>query len=338
MFTLTQLAGFVAVAEELHFGAAAERLHITQPPLSRQVRELERSLGAPLFERTSRSVAITPAGAALLPAARRILQLAERAADDVRRTAAGERGRIVLGATAMAAQSALPGILELAATALPDVRIEVRELVTELQLDALEEGTIDLAVVRRGAARAGTSTRRILREELQVAVRDDDELADRASVPPELLADRPLLGYAESGASTLRTAVDRLLDATGVHVEPAQTASQVATLLAFVAAGLGVAVVPESAARLTTRPVVLRPLELADGARELAMIDIEVAWRPEELSSASRRLLAEIVAHGVGHGASHGVSHGVSHGERHGEERDRWIAGTPGRASGAAAP
>ena len=108
MFSLARLSCFIAVAEELHFGRAAERLHMTQPPLSRQIQQLENELGVQLIDRTTRSVTLTPAGVAFLPDARRILQLAEGAALNVKRVPAGDLGTVVVGFTAASAHAVLP--------------------------------------------------------------------------------------------------------------------------------------------------------------------------------------------------------------------------------------
>ena len=112
MFSLARLSCFIAVAEELHFGRAAERLHMTQPPLSRQIQQLEAELGVQLIDRTTRSVTLTPAGVAFLPDARRILQLAEGAALTVKRVPAGDLGTVVVGFTAASAHAVLPRLLE----------------------------------------------------------------------------------------------------------------------------------------------------------------------------------------------------------------------------------
>ncbi|HSN36803.1 MAG TPA: LysR family transcriptional regulator, partial [Arthrobacter sp.] len=130
MFTFDQLAGFIAVAEELHFGRAAERLNMTQPPLSRQIQKLERSVGAELLERDNRKVQLTHAGAAFLDEARRLVALAERAPLTARRIASGRSGLLRIGFTAASGLSILGPLLEEIATRLPDVDIDLQELVS----------------------------------------------------------------------------------------------------------------------------------------------------------------------------------------------------------------
>ena len=140
MFSLPQLEAFVAVAEELHFGAAAERLNMTQPPLSRQIQMLEKKLGTQLFGRTSRKVELTAAGATLLPRARQILDMCIKTDLDVRRVSSGQAGAITVGYTAIAGQSALPLMLRRAAEGMPGVSFVLRELVSTDQMDGLVKG------------------------------------------------------------------------------------------------------------------------------------------------------------------------------------------------------
>src|SRR5690242_13633333 len=137
MFEFSQLRCFVAVGEELHFGRAAQRLNMTQPPLSRQIQSLERILGVVLLERTSRSVRLTAAGRAFLIESQRILRLANSAALTTRRIASGTAGRVAIGFTAASGYSFLPSLVKLARTQLPDVDLTLRELVSGDQVEAL---------------------------------------------------------------------------------------------------------------------------------------------------------------------------------------------------------
>jgi len=148
MFTFDQLAGFIAVAEELHFGRAAERLNMTQPPLSRQIQKLEKTVGAELLERDNRRVQLTPAGTAFLDEARRLLALAERAPVTARRIASGRSGLLRIGFTAASGFSILGPLLEEISAILPDVDVDLQELVTGEQIQALETGELDLGLAR----------------------------------------------------------------------------------------------------------------------------------------------------------------------------------------------
>ena len=148
MFTFDQLAGFIAVAEELHFGRAAERLNMTQPPLSRQIQKLEKTVGAELLERDNRKVELTPAGRAFLDEARRLMALAERAPVTARRIASGRSGLLRIGFTAASGFSILGPLLEEIAAILPDVDIDLQELVTGEQIAGLQTGELDLGLAR----------------------------------------------------------------------------------------------------------------------------------------------------------------------------------------------
>ena len=159
MVSLARLSCFVAVAEELHFGRAAERLHMTQPPLSRQIQQLESELGVQLIERSTRAVTLTPTGAAFLPDARRILQLAEGAAQTVKRIPAGDLGTVVIGFTAASAHVVLPRLLGAAREKLPDVKLDLREMVTAVQLEGLMTGEVDLGMARPPVRRRGAAVR-----------------------------------------------------------------------------------------------------------------------------------------------------------------------------------
>ena len=178
MYSLEQVRGFVAVAEELHFGRAAERLQITQPPLSRQIQKLERDIGVPLLDRNNRSVTLTRAGEVFLVEARRLLSIADAAMHSTRRVAQGFEGRLSLGFTAMAAVSVLSKVLAEADTYLPGVDIVLNELVSNSQFDALLAGDIDLALVRLPPHHDEFDSRLIFREPLVAAIHTGHPLAE----------------------------------------------------------------------------------------------------------------------------------------------------------------
>src|SRR6201996_827200 len=170
MFDLNQLRCFVTVAEELHFGRAAARLNMTQPPLSRQIQVLEHIIDAPLLERTSRSVKLTPAGRSFLPEARRILKLAETASQVARRIALGKTGSLKIGYTAAASYGFLPDLISACRARLPEVDFSLKEMVSGEQLEALGSGQIDAGLLRPPVARPELATRRVLAEPLLAAI------------------------------------------------------------------------------------------------------------------------------------------------------------------------
>jgi DNA-binding transcriptional LysR family regulator len=291
MFSLIQLQSFVAVAEELHFGAAAERLNMTQPPLSRQIQLLEKELRAPLFDRTSRKVELTDAGRTLLPSARQILDMAVKTELDVRRVATGEAGSVTIAYTAIAGQSALPKLLRRAADEQPGVSLILRELVSTDQMDGLVKGTVDIGLLRPIVARPGIVSRPLMRDRLVIALPADSELSGEGALPVRALEGQPLMMYSTAEARYFHDLVLRLFASAGAHPNVTQYASQVPALLAFVEAGLGLTLVPASAQSFAPAGVQFRELEPSRGVKDLNRVDLEVAWNENNTNPAVRRLL-----------------------------------------------
>lgn len=293
MFTLVQLECFIAVAEELHFSAAATRLQMTQPPLSRQIQQLERELSTPLFERTSRRVALTQAGRALLPNARRLLDLAAKTSAEARSVGEGAIGTITIAYTAMAGQSVVPDLLRRASAELPGVAFLLRELVSLDQLEELEKGTVDVGLMRPLPGRPQISRQRVFRERLAVAVSRDSSLAQRDH-PLHLvdLDDERLLMYSPSGSRYFHDLLSSMFISGGVHPHIVQYAEQVPALLALVSAGLGFTLVPESAARIAPDTVVLLPISDDDPSSRVNRVDLDIAWNAESHSPLISRLLS----------------------------------------------
>ena len=292
MFSLVQLECFVAVAEELHFGAAADRLRMTQPPLSRQIQLLERELGTLLFTRTSRRVALTPAGEVLVPSARRILDLASKTVADVRRVDAGASGSITIGYTAMAAQSLLPRLMRRVSAQMPEVTVVLRELFSADQIDELLKGTIDLGLLRPVAARPGIELKSLISEPLYIAVPEDHALA-RATDPVALasIADEPFLMYSPGVARYFHDLVLAIFVAANVQPKIVQYAGQVQTLLAFVHAGLGVALVPASSHLIAPTDVVLLPIEPDTAIDRYNQVQLDAAWSEGEANPLVPRVI-----------------------------------------------
>src|SRR5918992_4023018 len=166
MFTLDQLRSFVVVAEELHFGRAAERLQMTQPPLSRQIQKLERALGVRLFERDNRKVELTTAGEAFLIEGRRLLALASGALEQAQRIQAGSAGTVRIGFTATAAFSVLTSLLNIVSEAYPGLHIDLFEMVTREQVSRLTNGELDLGLARPEFDKTAFASRVLYREDL----------------------------------------------------------------------------------------------------------------------------------------------------------------------------
>ncbi|MGA8208790.1 MAG: LysR family transcriptional regulator [Nocardioidaceae bacterium] len=243
---LRQFQYAVAVADELHFGRAAERLHVAQPSLSRQIRDLERDLGVDLFTRTSRHVELTPAGSAFVGTARRAIALAALSRESAVAAANGVQGRVSLGFVASAAVEILPQLVAAHRAARPLVRLSLHEMTTEEQIAGLMSGDIDVGLSRDLEATPGLRVQTLRREPLIAAIPSDHPLQHRRRVS---LADLAGSAFVTLPRQRVPRAWDRLLlMAQAAQVRPSyvQEANQFVTLLALVAAGLGVAVVPES--------------------------------------------------------------------------------------------
>jgi DNA-binding transcriptional LysR family regulator len=273
MFELSQLRCFVAAAEELHFGRAAERLHMTQPPLSRQIQILERVLGVQLMERTSRVVRLTRAGRTFLPEARRILHLAESAALSTRRTAAGEAGSVAIGFTAAAGYRFLPELISTARERLPGVDFVLEEMVTAEQVEALASHRIDAAFLRPPVRREFESVR-VMREPLLAALPADHRLA-KGRLPTLKDFDlQPFVMYSPYEARYFYDLLAGVFAEAGVAPRYVQHMSQVHAILALVRAGLGAALVPAAAVSLRFDDIVLRPIAI----RPARPVELFLAW------------------------------------------------------------
>jgi len=273
LFELSQLRCFVAAAEELHFGRAAERLHMTQPPLSRQIQILERVLGVQLLARTSRIVRLTSAGRTFLPEARRILHLAESAAVSTRRTAAGDLGSVAIGFTATGSYSFLPELIIAARERLPGVDLVLEEMVTAEQVEALASRRIDVALLRPPVRRELDSLR-VVREPLLAALPADHRLAKGRRPALGDFDRQPFVMYSPYEARYFYDLLAAIFAKAGVAPRYVQHMSQVHAILALVRAGLGAALVPAAAASLQFQGVVLRPVE----TRPARPVELYLAW------------------------------------------------------------
>jgi DNA-binding transcriptional LysR family regulator len=262
MSELRALRQFAALAEELHFGRAAARLHMTQPPLSAAIQALEKRLGAALFVRTQRSVALAPAGAALLPEVKRLLQAADDLPRRAQAAAAGLSGQLRLAFVSSIAYGPLPGWLGSFRAAQPEVALALREATIDVQLEAFAASEIDAGFVlhAEGAAPPGLAAWRALREPLVLALPEAHPLAARASLPFGLVAQEPLVIFPRAIAPSLFDAIVGHYRAQGLTPRIAQEAIQMQTIVNLVSAGLGLAWVPASLMQLQRPGVVYRPL------------------------------------------------------------------------------
>jgi DNA-binding transcriptional LysR family regulator len=291
VFSLEQLVSFVAVAEELHYGRAAERLSMTQPPLSRRIQLLERELGVELFDRTHRAVRLTPAGRVFLAEARKILRSSQEATLYVRRAKKGEVGVVTLGFTATAAYSYLERVLAAANAEVPGVDLVLREMVTSAQVAELLAGGIDLGMVRPPVTGGDIVTLPLWREPLLAALSSAHPLARRKKNPGIRDFDgEPFIMYSPSEGRYFHDMLVAVFRAARVLPDYKQYLSQVHTVLALVKADLGVALVPAAAAALRFEGVVLRPVDGIEGRP----VELELMWRRGNDNPALGALLTVI--------------------------------------------
>ncbi|TQL68005.1 LysR family transcriptional regulator [Nocardioides albertanoniae] len=287
---LRHLRYFVAVAEQRHFGRAAERLHMAQPPLSQQIRQLEAELGVTLLTRTTRRVDLTPAGVVYLDRAREILAAVDDAGEVARRTAAGRTGRLMVGCVGSATYSLLPALAKALRSELPEVEFGFRgEMLSPEQVTALHEEKLDLAVLRRLPDTAGLSVRDVRRERLLVAMPQEHRFAARKRLRVADLAEEGVIIHAGGGRSAMNSLIQDLFTEAGLELTVVHEVAETSTLVTFVAAGLGVAVVPEPTSVLHVPGVVYVPLAGTPG------VDLVAATREGDANPVLARALARLV-------------------------------------------
>jgi DNA-binding transcriptional LysR family regulator len=269
---------FVAVAEELHFGRAARRLGISQPPLSQQIQALERELGVDLFRRTGRRVELTHAGAVFLGRSRAILAAAQDAARAARRAAIGEIGQLTVGFIHAATFTLLPGILRRFRERLPNVELDLRELASGTQVDALAEGRLDLGFLRPPIVNAAVRTAVLLEEPLVVGMPHRHRLAGRPTIALRELAVEPMVLFTPHRSPLYGQVLSACL-AAGFSPNVVQEATHIMTIIALVRAGLGVALLPASAAAVRMEGIRYRTLDYTGPRAQTAL-----AWRSGEAS------------------------------------------------------
>jgi DNA-binding transcriptional LysR family regulator len=276
---LRHLRYFVAVAEELHFGRAARRLGIAQPPLSLQIQKLEAELGIALLERTSRRVQLTPAGRVLLDEGRQILADVSAAADAVRRAARGETGSLTVAFAASVMFLSLPRIIRRFREQFPAVRLELRELATGSQLVALRTGELDIGFLREPPADEELATETLMKERLLLALSKRHELATRKRLRLADVANEDFVLFPRELAPGLHRHVLAVCAEAGVHPRVVQTSRELYTTVSLVEAGVGVTIIPESVRKMGWRGVRYYPI-----GSPAATTRIDAAWRADNPS------------------------------------------------------
>jgi DNA-binding transcriptional LysR family regulator len=283
---LQQLHAFAVLAEELHFGRAAQRLGIAQPPLSQQIRRLELKVGHPLFDRGGGRVALTAAGRELLPAALRALDEVSSGLDAARRRGSGATGRLRLGFAASLALTVLPDLLRTYRDRHPGVELDIREMTTAPQVAALAAGELDAGLMREPPAEPGLAFREVLDERFVAVLPAAHPLAGRRTVPVAALAGEAFVLLPRASAPTVYDRVHALCTAAGFEPRIGQRAVEWQTVAALVGAGLGVCLAPASIARIRLAGVAYRRIEPDDGRTTVAL-----GWRAGDPNPLVQRLV-----------------------------------------------
>lgn len=283
---LRHLRYYVAVAEELHFGRAAERLHIAQPPLSQQIKQLEAELGVQLLRRSTRHVEPTPAGVRFLERAREILAGVDDATAEARLVADGRVGRVAIGFTGSATYELLPTLSRTLQAELPGVELDLRgELLTPGQEERLLDGRLDVGFLRPPVRSEEIAVWTLRREPLVAVVPESSPLAEATSLRLADLAAESFVAYPSQHRSVVHDAVLAACRAAGFTPRSTEVA-ETSTLVSFVAAGLGVAVVPASVQHLRITGATYRPL-----SGPVPTVELAVATRRGDESPVVRRVL-----------------------------------------------
>jgi DNA-binding transcriptional LysR family regulator len=299
---LRHLRYFVAVAEELHFGRAAARVHIAQPALSRQIRALEDEMGLRLFERDRRRVALTAAGLAFLDEARSLLAHVERAVDAARRADRGEFGSLRIGYVPAVVTTGLPEIVRAFRKRFPGVDVRLEEMNPALQVEALLGERVDVGFVRGPLHEPALATQTVLEEPLVAALPSGHRLGRFKQLGVAMLAGEPFVLQARSRGPGSHDQILAVCRGAGFSPRVVQEGSQL-DVVSLVASGAGVAIVPASLRAIRRAGVLYRPLD------ERPMTKLDMVWKKDATSPVLRGFLQEVRrmgASGVGIQAASG--------------------------------
>ena len=286
---LRHLRYFVTVAEELHYGRAAKRLRMTQPPLSQQIRQLEDELGVQLFRRRGRNVELTDAGRVFLEEAQGTLVQAEHAVQNARRAARGEIGKLDIGLVVTAAYRVVPSILHHFRERNPGVKVVLHELTTPEQTQALHDEKIDVGFLRLPVFSNILEIETVFREPLVVALPENHLLAAEEEIPLKKLANEQFILSPPRLRLAWHDQIMCLCQQAGFIPQITQQAVHVETIMGLVAVGMGITLLPASIGEWRRRGLVYKPL-----ADVNVLVDMAVAWRKSASNSVLRAFL-EIV-------------------------------------------
>ncbi|NDJ19893.1 LysR substrate-binding domain-containing protein [Myxacorys almedinensis] len=294
---LRHLHYFIAVAEELHFSRAAERLHISQPPLSQQIRDLEEELGVKLFERTKRHVHLTEAGKVFLERSYLVLAQLEQAIAATQQIGRGEVGRLAIGFVSSAMYTVLPEILRGFRAQFPAVELQLHELTTVQQIQALYDKQVDVGIVRSAISEPGLSVECFLPESVVLALPETHPLSAQTQVSLSTLADELFILFPAKLGPVFYEQIINLCQQAGFRPKVAQEAVQMETIIGLVAAGLGIAIVPASLQNFHRSGVIYRPLQ-----EQISDTGLYLAWRQHDSSPVTSAFLS--LARGTTQGES----------------------------------
>lgn len=286
---LRHLRYFAAVAETRHFGRAAKRLNMAQPPLSQAIRQLEADVQAELLARTTRQVALTAAGQVFYEDATRILKSVEDASRRVKMLADGKNGVLRIGLTGLASYRSLPRLAGIAQRELPGLVLEIRtDMLTSAQEAALGQEDLDIGLLRPPVRDPGIEHRVVAREPLVLVVGAGHPLAGRVAVELSELRDEQFVMYGADLRSVVNDAIVRSCAAAGFQPRCGHEVGEASTQVALVAAGLGVALAPSSVRALPLDGVRFVPVRGAE------TVDLALAWRADDASAALQNLLSTL--------------------------------------------
>lgn len=281
---------FLAVAEEKNFGRAAKRLGMTQPPLTEQIQILEQALKVKLFDRSRRGAALTPVGAAILPAVRKFADQLERLELAVEEAVAGHQGMVTIGAISSAMFDVLPEVIERFKQDHPQVTVSVREIDSVDAVPSLEAGDIDLAFARLdGDLGKGIEWRPLTEEQLMVALPVDHPLANHREIALASLASEPLVMFARKVSPLYFDNLIATCRANGFSPRVLHEVRSVASQIAFVSCGQGIALVPAAMKKLAPASVVIRPL-----AQQVSVVTTTYAWNAERANPLVQALVNQL--------------------------------------------
>lgn len=284
---LRQMRSFAIVAEELHFGRAAEKLGIAQPPLSQQIRRLEAKVGCQLFDRGTRRVELTEAGSALLATARRILLEAMNGVEQARRVGRGDAGILDVGFPTTVALAMLPGVIRAFRTRYPGIELRLSELPTTPQRDALRAGGLDVGFLREPEADSALQMETVMMERFIAVLPATHQLAaSRTAVAVKALAGEPFIMFRRDIGPLLHGRILGLCGQAGFAPRIVQEALEWQTVVSLVKAGMGVSIAPECVSSLRLKGVTFKPL-----APSKVRTSVVMCWHKDNRRVALQRFI-----------------------------------------------